>query len=59
VDEQTPHHEDEIYFVVTGSDHRLVDIAEDLEALVSFAPPDRGSGNLVPLQYRGRPVCML
>jgi mannose-6-phosphate isomerase-like protein (cupin superfamily) len=63
-DRQTPHAEDEIYYVLAGraelevegkrqlvepgsiafvsrrTEHRFVDIAEDLELLVIFAPPE-------------------
>ena len=63
-DHQTPHAEDEIYYVIAGraelevegkrqavepgsiafvtklAEHRFVDIAEDLELLVIFAPPE-------------------
>jgi mannose-6-phosphate isomerase-like protein (cupin superfamily) len=63
-DPQTPHAEDEIYYVLAGRadlevegkrqavepgviafvtrlvEHRFVDIAEDLELLVIFAPPE-------------------
>jgi mannose-6-phosphate isomerase-like protein (cupin superfamily) len=63
-DHQSPHAEDEIYYVLTGraelevegkrqvvgpgsiafvaklAEHRFVDIAEDLELLVIFAPPE-------------------
>ena len=63
-DEQTPHVEDEIYYVLAGraelevegerqavapgsiafvaklAEHRFVDITEDLELLVIFAPPE-------------------
>jgi len=63
-DHQTPHAEDEIYYVLAGraelevegkrqavepgsiafvtklAEHRFVDIAEDLELLVIFAPPE-------------------
>jgi quercetin dioxygenase-like cupin family protein len=63
-DGQTPHAEDEIYYVLAGRaelevagerhsvtpgsvafvakhvEHRFVDIAEDLELLVLFAPPE-------------------
>jgi len=63
-DAQTPHAEDEIYYVLAGraalevdgerrpvepgsiafvakrAEHRFVDIAEDLELLVMFAPPE-------------------
>ena len=65
-DTQTPHAEDEIYYVLRGravlevaaerhpvepgslafvakeAEHRFVDIAEDLELLVLFAPPESG-----------------
>lgn len=65
-DTQTPHAEDEIYYVLAGSavlevagerhpvapgsiafvakrvEHRFVDIAEDIELLVLFAPPESG-----------------
>jgi mannose-6-phosphate isomerase-like protein (cupin superfamily) len=65
-DEQTPHREDEIYYVIAGRaelevagephavepgsiafvakevEHRFVNIAEDLELLVLFAPPESG-----------------
>jgi mannose-6-phosphate isomerase-like protein (cupin superfamily) len=65
-DTQSPHHEDEIYYVLAGravlelegerhpvepgslafvakeAEHRFVDIAEDLELLVLFAPPESG-----------------
>jgi mannose-6-phosphate isomerase-like protein (cupin superfamily) len=65
-DTQTPHREDEIYYVLSGRarlevagerqdvetgslafvgkhvEHRFVDIAEDLELLVLFAPPESG-----------------
>jgi mannose-6-phosphate isomerase-like protein (cupin superfamily) len=65
-DTQTPHREDEIYYVLSGRadleiagephrveagsivfvakqvQHRFVDIAEDLEVLVLFAPPETG-----------------
>ena len=64
IDRQTPHAEDEIYYVLAGraelevegkrqavepgsiafvaklADHRFVDIVEDLELLVIFAPPE-------------------
>jgi mannose-6-phosphate isomerase-like protein (cupin superfamily) len=64
VDPQTPHNEDEAYYVVSGRaqidiagelhpveagavifvgkkvEHRFVDIAEDLEVLVLFAPAE-------------------
>jgi mannose-6-phosphate isomerase-like protein (cupin superfamily) len=63
-DQQTPHAEDEIYYVLAGraglevegnrqavepgsiafvaklAEHRFVDITEDLELLVIFAPPE-------------------
>ena len=63
-DEQTPHTEDEIYYVIAGkaklwvegvtldagrgdallvptnADHRFIDIEEELELLVFFAPPE-------------------
>ena len=63
-DNQSPHREDEIYYVVAGraelevegdrspvgpgsiafvaagAEHRFVDIGEDLEVLVFFAPPE-------------------
>ena len=63
-DDQTPHAEDEIYYVLAGraelevegsrqamqpgsiafvaklAEHRFVDIVEDLELLVIFAPPE-------------------
>jgi mannose-6-phosphate isomerase-like protein (cupin superfamily) len=66
VDRQTPHAEDEIYYVLAGraelevegkrqavepgsiafvaklAEHRFVDITEDLELLVIFAPPETG-----------------
>ncbi|MGH2993133.1 MAG: cupin domain-containing protein [Solirubrobacterales bacterium] len=65
-DTQTPHAEDEIYYVLSGraelevegerhpvepgsvafvakhAEHRFVEIAEDLELLVLFAPPESG-----------------
>jgi mannose-6-phosphate isomerase-like protein (cupin superfamily) len=65
-DRQTPHAEDEIYYVLEGCaeleiggeahpvgpgsvafvaqrvDHRFVNIGEDLEVLVLFAPPESG-----------------
>lgn len=65
-DDQTPHAEDEIYYVLAGraelevngerqavqrgsiafvprlAEHRFVEIAEDLELLVIFAPPETG-----------------
>jgi mannose-6-phosphate isomerase-like protein (cupin superfamily) len=65
-DTQTPHREDEIYYVLSGRarlevagerhdvdagslafvakqvEHRFVDVAEDLEVLVLFAPPESG-----------------
>jgi mannose-6-phosphate isomerase-like protein (cupin superfamily) len=65
-DKQTPHAEDEIYYVLAGRaeleiagephpvgprsvafvakrvDHRFVNIGEDLEVLVLFAPPESG-----------------
>jgi mannose-6-phosphate isomerase-like protein (cupin superfamily) len=64
IDRQTPHAEDEIYYVLAGraelevegkrqrmetgsiafvaklAEHRFVEIAEDLELLVIFAPPE-------------------
>jgi mannose-6-phosphate isomerase-like protein (cupin superfamily) len=64
IDRQTPHAEDEIYYVLAGraelevegkrhavepgsiafvtkhAEHRFVDILEDLELLVIFAPPE-------------------
>jgi mannose-6-phosphate isomerase-like protein (cupin superfamily) len=64
IDRQTPHAEDEIYYVLAGraelevegqrqalgpgaiayvaklAEHRFVDIVEDLELLVIFAPPE-------------------
>jgi mannose-6-phosphate isomerase-like protein (cupin superfamily) len=64
IDRQTPHAEDELYYVLAGRaqlevegkrravepgsiafvtklvEHRFVDIAEDLELLVIFAPPE-------------------
>jgi mannose-6-phosphate isomerase-like protein (cupin superfamily) len=64
VDRQTPHVEDELYYVLAGradlevegerrpmepgsiafvgklAEHRFVDIVEDLELLVVFAPPE-------------------
>ena len=64
LDRQTPHAEDEIYYVLAGraelevegkrepvepgsiafvtklAEHRFVDIVEDLELLVIFAPPE-------------------
>jgi mannose-6-phosphate isomerase-like protein (cupin superfamily) len=64
IDRQTPHAEDEIYYVLAGraelevggerqaiepgslafvakrAEHRFVDIIEDLELLVIFAPPE-------------------
>jgi len=63
-DEQTPHNQDEIYYVVSGrakitvdaetttvepgdiifvkkfADHKFIDITEDLQLVVVFAPPD-------------------
>jgi mannose-6-phosphate isomerase-like protein (cupin superfamily) len=69
VDDQSPHHEDEVYVVTAGAalldvegrrtpvgpgtvafvprraDHRFVDVTEDLEVSVVFAPPESdGSG---------------
>jgi mannose-6-phosphate isomerase-like protein (cupin superfamily) len=65
-DAQTPHREDEIYYVLSGRaeleiagdphrveagsvvfvakdvEHRFVNIAEELEVLVLFAPPESG-----------------
>ena len=65
VDPQTPHTEDEVYYVLSGrasirigpelfpvragtvvfveanAEHRFEDIAEDLEVLVVFAPPEQ------------------
>jgi len=67
IDHQTPHAEDEIYYVLAGraelevegkreavkpgsiafvtkrAEHRFVDIVEDLELLVIFAPPETES----------------
>jgi mannose-6-phosphate isomerase-like protein (cupin superfamily) len=64
IDRQTPHAEDEIYYVLAGraelevggqrqavepgsvafvarlAEHRFIDIVEDLELLVVFAPPE-------------------
>jgi mannose-6-phosphate isomerase-like protein (cupin superfamily) len=66
-DNQAPHAEDELYYVLAGravlevdgdrhpvepgslafvakrAEHRFVDIAEDLELLVLFAPPESGT----------------
>lgn len=65
-DEQSPHAEDEVYYVLAGRaelevagerhavepgsvafvakrvEHRFVDVAEDIELLVLFAPPESG-----------------
>jgi hypothetical protein len=39
-DPQRPHAEDKVYFVGRSEEHRFVDIAEDLTALVCFAPAE-------------------
>jgi mannose-6-phosphate isomerase-like protein (cupin superfamily) len=42
-DEQTPHHEDEIYYVLSGrADLEVAGERQRVEVLVVFAPPESG-----------------